>query len=184
MTEQILADLATASGLRSICLRYFNVAGADPLLRSGQISPEATHLIKVISQVVVGQRPQLTIFGNDYPTADGTCERDYIHVSDLVDAHYLALAHLRAGGGSRIFNCGYGRGTSVSQVVSACEKVAGRVVPVKLGPRREGDPAVLVADSSSIRQELGWTPRHDKLETIIRTALDWEARVASLAPRT
>lgn len=182
MTERMLADIGQASLLRSVCLRYFNVAGADPQLRSGQASPGATHLIKVISQVGTGLRDKLKIFGADYPTHDGTCVRDYIHVSDLIDAHYLALQHLRSGGGSRVFNCGYGAGASVLEVVRAFEEISGGPFPVEQGPRRPGDPAILVADSGAIRRELGWSPQHDDLQEIIRSALAWEQRLATLKP--
>lgn len=182
MTERMLADLGAASPLRSVCLRYFNVAGADLQMRSGQASPEATHLIKVISQVAAGLRDKLMVFGTDYPTPDGSCVRDYIHVTDLVDAHYLALKHLRAGGGSRVFNCGYGVGASVLEVVRAFEGVAGRSLPVEQGPRRPGDPAILIADSDAICRELGWRPQHADLGEIIRSALAWEERLKTLKP--
>ena len=183
MTEQMLQDIGAASGMRSICLRYFNVAGADEKMRSGQSSPNATHLIKVLSQVVTGMRDQMTVFGTDYPTPDGTCVRDYIHVTDLVDAHYLALAHLRGRGASAIYNCGYGRGASVLEVIKAMETATNARLPIQMGPRRDGDPATLVADSAAIRRDLGWTPKLDDLGLIVRTALQWERGLADRADR-
>ncbi len=174
MTEWMLRDTARAHDFRYMALRYFNVAGADPHGRSGQASRQATHLIKVASQAALGLRDKLTVFGTDYPTADGTCIRDYIHVCDLIEAHLLALEHLQAGAESRVYNCGYGRGASVRQVLAAFESVTGRPVPAADGPRRPGDPPQLIADATRLRRELGWQPRHDKLEFIIRTALDWE----------
>lgn len=174
MTEQMLRDVGAAHGLRSVILRYFNVAGADPAGRTGQATPAATHLIKVACQALLGQRPALSIFGTDYPTPDGTCIRDYIHVSDLADAHVLALLHLRRGGESLLLNCGYGRGASVQEVVRTLEKVSGETVPASFAPRRAGDPPQLVAGATRIRESLGWVPKHDRLEVIIRNALDWE----------
>ena len=174
MTEQMLRDVGAAHGLRSVILRYFNVAGADPAGRTGQATPAATHLIKVACQALLGQRPALSIFGTDYPTPDGTCIRDYIHVSDLADAHVLALLHLRRGGESLLLNCGYGRGASVQEVVRTLEKVSGETVPASFAPRRAGDPPQLVAGATRIRESLGWVPKHDDLEVIVRNALDWE----------
>lgn len=179
MTEWMLEDAAKAYDFRYAILRYFNVAGADLQGRSGQSSPRATHLIKRASQVVLGRVPHLDIFGTDYPTADGTGVRDYIHVSDLVEAHALALDYLRDGGASTVMNCGYGHGSSVRDVIAATERVVGRSLPVKEGPRRPGDPPWLVADSTRIREVLGWKPRHDNLDEIVRTALDWERRLNS-----
>jgi UDP-glucose 4-epimerase len=175
-TEWMLSDVARASGLRVIALRYFNVAGADPSGRTGQSTPRATHLIKRTCQAALGLLPHLEIYGCDFPTADGTAVRDYIHVSDLVEAHGLALAALRSGGGCDTFNCGYGRGYSVRQVVEAVERAAGRRVPVRMRPRRPGDPAAVVADSTRLRSRLGWRPRRDNLDEIVRHALAWEAR--------
>ena len=174
MTEYMLRDSHLAHGLNFVALRYFNVAGADPRGRSGQSSPLATHLIKVASQVALGQRSHLEIFGNDYETPDGTCVRDYIHVSDLIAAHMDALHHLRSGGASGIFNCGYGRGYSVLEVIKAVEKAHGKKLNVKKAPRRAGDPAGLVASSDRARSILGWTPQHDDLDFIVSSALAWE----------
>src|SRR5215472_3649829 len=179
ITEWMLEDVSRASGLRYVALRYFNVAGADPKGRTGQSTPRATHLIKRASQVALGRVPHLDILGTDYPTPDGTGVRDYIHVSDLIDAHLLALDALRNGRGSDVFNCGYGRGLSVRDVVRAIERVTGVSLPVREGPRRPGDPAALVADPSKIKRVLNWTPRHDDLDEIVRSALAWERRFNS-----
>jgi UDP-glucose 4-epimerase len=177
MSEWMLADTSKAHGLAYVVLRYFNVAGADPRGRSGQSSPNATHLIKVAGQAALGQRPGLEVFGTDYPTPDGTCIRDYIHVTDLARAHIAALEHLRGGGGSLTLNCGYGRGYSVKEVVEVVKTVSGVDFPVKLSGRRAGDPASLVAKADRIRSELGWTPEHDDLEEIVRQALTWEEKL-------
>ncbi len=177
MSEWMLADVARAHGLGFVVLRYFNVAGADPRGRSGQSSPHATHLIKVAGQAALGQRPGLEIFGTDYPTPDGTCVRDYIHVTDLARAHLASLDHLRAGGASLTLNCGYGRGYSVREVVDVVKKVSGVDFPVTLSGRRAGDPASLIARADRIRSELGWTPEHDDLEEIVRQALAWEDKL-------
>ncbi|MET3890631.1 UDP-glucose 4-epimerase [Bosea sp. OAE506] len=174
MSEWMLADAAKAHGLSYIVLRYFNVAGADPKGRSGQSSPNATHLIKVAGQAALGQRDGLEVFGTDYPTPDGTCIRDYIHVTDLARAHLAALDHLRGGGESLTLNCGYGRGYSVKEVVEVVKAVSGVDFPVRLSGRRAGDPAALVAKADRIRDELGWKPEHDDLEEIVRQALAWE----------
>ncbi len=176
MTEQMLRDAEAAHGLRSVIMRYFNVAGADPLMRTGQVSEPPTHLVKIISQVALGLRSQLKIYGTDYPTPDGTCIRDYVHVSDLTHAHYLALNYLRSGGASDVFNCGYGRGYSVLDVIRAFESVVGTRMPHHYDARRPGDPPVLVADNRKILQALGWKPRHDSLETIVGTAYAWERK--------
>jgi UDP-glucose 4-epimerase len=176
MTEWMLEDVSRAHDFRYHILRYFNVAGADPLGRTGQSTPKATHLIKRAAQVALGRVPHLDIFGTDYPTADGTGVRDYIHVSDLAQAHFLALDALRAGAASTTYNCGYGRGVSVREVVRGVERVLGRPLPVREGPRRAGDPPVLIADPSRIKAALGWIPRHDDLEEIIRSAIAWERR--------
>jgi UDP-glucose 4-epimerase len=177
MTEWMLHDLAQASDLRYVVLRYFNVAGADPAGRTGQSTPKATHLIKRACQAALGRVPALGIFGTDFPTRDGTGVRDYIHVSDLVTAHGLALEHLRAGGASTKFNCGYGSGFSVREVVQAVERVTGRPLPVEELPRRPGDPPAIVANPSRIKAELSWTPQHDAIEEIVRSALAWESRL-------
>ena len=179
MTEWMLRDSAAAHdlrppGFRYVALRYFNVAGADPQGRSGQVSRVATHLIKIAAQTVTGQRAELQIFGDDYDTADGTCVRDYIHVSDLADAHVAALRHLEAGGASEVLNCGYGRGYSVREVLAMVERVTGKPLPMRIGPRRAGDPPALVAGVERIDRTLDWTPRHADLETIVASALAWE----------
>jgi UDP-glucose 4-epimerase len=181
MSEWMLRDIAASHGVRYVALRYFNVAGADPALRSGQSSRVATHLIKVASQVVLGKRRHLDVFGADYPTPDGSCIRDYIHVTDLADAHVGALHHLRRGGNNLVLNCGYGRGYSVLEVAEAVKRVAGADFAVVMGPRRPGDPPTLVARANRIRRELGWQPRYDDLATIVEHALAWE-RTLPLAP--
>jgi UDP-glucose 4-epimerase len=162
--------------MRHVVLRYFNVAGADPKGRTGQSSPRATHLIKRAAQVALGRVPHLNVFGTDYPTPDGTGVRDYIHVTDLAAAHLLALDALRAGGRSAVYNCGYGRGLSVRDIVGGVERVIGARLPVVESARRAGDPPVLIADPSRIKAALGWAPRHDDLEGIIRSAIAWERR--------
>jgi UDP-glucose 4-epimerase len=177
MTEIMLGDVSRAHDLRFVALRYFNVAGADPKQRWGQSSQRATHLIKIASQVVTGVRESMDIFGGDYPTKDGTCIRDYIHVSDLVEAHVLALGHLNAGGKSLVLNCGYGQGYSVLEVIEAVRKVSGRDLPVRIAPRRPGDPPELVAAADRIRAALGWKPAWNNLERIVEHALAWEAKL-------
>lgn len=174
MTERMLRDTAVAHPLRYVALRYFNVAGADPQGRSGQSTPNATHLIKVAVQAALGLRSGMQIFGTDYPTPDGTCIRDYIHVSDLILAHVAALDHLRGGGTSSVFNCGYGHGYSVIEVVEAVKRLSGVDFKVDLAPRRAGDPASIVADATKIRATLGWRPAYDDLDVIVRSALAWE----------
>ncbi|NDV86926.1 UDP-glucose 4-epimerase GalE [Aurantimonas aggregata] len=174
MTEMMLRDTAAAHDLRYAALRYFNVAGADPEGRSGQSTESATHLVKVAAEAATGKRDHLSVFGTDYPTPDGTCIRDYIHVSDLVDAHYLALRRLRAGGGNLVANCGYGRGYSVLEVINAVKRVAGHDFEVRREERRPGDPVAIVANADLARRELGWSPRFDDLETIVAHALRWE----------
>jgi UDP-glucose 4-epimerase len=174
MTEQMLSDSHKAYGLNYVALRYFNVAGADPKGRSGQSTPRATHLIKVAAQTALGQRSHMEVFGTDYDTPDGTCVRDYIHVSDLIEAHMDALAHLRRGGASGIFNCGYGKGFSVLEVIKAVERAHGAPLKVKYGPRRAGDPAGIVAGADKARDILGWTPKHDDLDFIVESAMRWE----------
>jgi UDP-glucose 4-epimerase len=174
MAERVLMDVAAATGLRYAILRYFNVAGADPSGRIGQASANATHLIKVACETALGRRPEMSIYGTDYPTRDGTCIRDYIHVEDLARAHLAALDHLAGGGASELFNCGYGHGHSVREVVETVRRVSGRPLATRDAPRRPGDPVELVADSTRIRKVLGWQPRHDDLEFIVRTAWDWE----------
>lgn len=179
MTEIMLADAARAHPLNYVALRYFNVAGADPEGRTGQSTPRATHLIKVACETALGQRPHMDVFGTDYDTVDGTCVRDYIHVKDLARAHMAALAHLKSGGGSDVFNCGYSRGYSVRQVIDAVKRVSGVDFTVRLAPRRPGDPAAIVAASDKIRSTLGWKPEYDDLDGIVRHALDWERQLAA-----
>lgn len=174
MSEWMIADAAKAHGFTYVVLRYFNVAGADPRGRTGQSTPNATHLIKVATQAALGQRPHLEVFGTDYPTPDGSCLRDYIQVSDLAEAHRLALDHLRAGGESLTLNCGYGVGYSVLEVIEVVKRVSGVDFPVRLSPRRPGDPARIVAQADRIREHLGWVPRHDDLTGIVTQALAWE----------
>jgi UDP-glucose 4-epimerase len=179
MSEILLHDTARAHALRFVVLRYFNVAGADPKMRTGQATPQATHLIKVTSETVLGQREKLNVFGTDYPTPDGTCIRDYIHVSDLVRAHSAALAYLRRGGTNATFNCGYGHGYSVLEVIETARRVSGRNFTVDYAARRPGDPASLVADVSRIHAALDWRPLYDNLDTIVSHALAWERRLAT-----
>ncbi len=177
MSEWMLRDLAAASSLRYVALRYFNVAGSDPGGRLGHTAPLATLLVKVACQHAAGVRPGLQIFGTDYPTPDGTGVRDYIHVEDLASAHLRALDYLRAGGASATLNCGYGHGFSVREVLRMVEKVSGKALVVEESPRRAGDPPSLVARAERIRAVLGWEPRLDDLETIVRTQLEWEFRL-------
>lgn len=177
-TEWILADVAAAHGLDAAVLRYFNVAGADPLGRSGQCSPVATHLIKIACEAAVGKRAQVQVFGDDYPTPDGTCVRDYVHVGDLAEAHVLALRRLEQGGGGFVVNCGYGRGYSVREVLDAVGRAAGGPLSISAAPRRSGDPPTLVADAARIRSLLDWRPRRADLDLIVADALAWERRLA------
>jgi UDP-glucose 4-epimerase len=177
MSEQALRDMAAASDFRLGVLRYFNVAGADPLGRTGQRTPNATHLIKVACEHAVGKREAITVFGTDFETPDGTGVRDYVHVSDLADAHVAALTHLLGKGDGFIFNCGYGRGASVMDVARAVERVSHRPVNLRYAERRPGDPAVIVANANRLRSALSWTPRFDDLDEIVRTALEWEKRI-------
>jgi UDP-glucose 4-epimerase len=178
MSEWMMRDAGAAFPLHYVALRYFNVAGADPQGRSGQSTAGATHLITVACEAALGKRSGLHVFGTDYETPDGTCLRDYIHVSDLAAAHLDALAHLRAGGESGIFNCGYGRGYSVLEVVETVKAVSGVDFPVTYSPRRAGDPAAIVAASDRIQAQLGWSPKLDDLPTIVAHALDWERSLA------
>src|SRR5207248_1927411 len=173
--ELALADYAVAYGLGYAALRYFNAAGADPGGTIGEDHHPETHLIPLVLQAILGQRPHIEVFGTDYPTPDGTCIRDYIHVDDLAAAHLLALENLQPGKGLR-YNLGIGRGYSVREVIGAAEKVTGKPVPVKEGPRRAGDPPSLVASSSKIQQELGWKPRYTDLEAIVQTAWNWHVK--------
>ncbi|MCO6187294.1 UDP-glucose 4-epimerase GalE [Rhizobium sp. L1K21] len=179
MTEVMLRDSAAAyEGFNYTALRYFNVAGADPQGRTGQSSRNATHLIKVAVQVATGKREGMSVFGTDYPTPDGTCIRDYIHVTDLANAHVLAVQRMRNGGGSLVANCGYGRGFSVLEVLETVEKVAGKNLNVTYAPRRAGDAVSIVANPARARKELSWVPEHDDLEEIVATALTWEERLS------
>jgi UDP-glucose 4-epimerase len=173
MSEQMLRDASAAFGLSYVILRYFNVAGADPKGRHGQSMPNATHLIKVALETALGHRSHMSIYGDDYPTLDGTCVRDYIHVSDLANAHLAALDYLRRGGESSTLNCGYGQGYSVKQVIDTVKMVAGIDFEVQQAPRRAGDPASIVANSDRLMR-LGWKPKLNDLPTIVRHAYNWE----------
>ncbi|MCS0501267.1 UDP-glucose 4-epimerase GalE [Ancylobacter mangrovi] len=177
MTEWMLFDAAVAHSLRYVALRYFNVAGADPAGRAGQSTRRATHLIKVAAEAALGKRAGIEIFGTDYPTPDGTCLRDYIHVTDLVAAHLDALRYLRAGGASRVLNCGYGWGYSVREVVDTVKRVSGVDFPVRVAQRRAGDPAAIVAGAHCIKRDLGWSPKLADLDLIVAHALSWEMRL-------
>src|SRR5918996_4895093 len=177
MAERMLMDIARASGLRYVVLRYFNVAGADLEGRIGEATPDNNHLVKVACEAAFGVRPGMKINGVDYPTPDGTCVRDYIHVEDLAAAHVEALSYLGQGGESEIFNCGYGRGFSVREVIDTVARVSGVAIPVEEAARRPGDPPMLVASNAKIRRMLGWQPRHDDLEFIVRTAWAWEQKL-------
>jgi UDP-glucose 4-epimerase len=177
MTEIMLRDTSATKPLTYAALRYFNVAGADPKGRTGQSTAGATHLIKVACETSRGKRSEMSIYGTDYPTSDGTCLRDYIHVTDLTTAHLKALQRMRAGGGSIVANCGYGRGFSVLDVLECVKRVSGRQLPVKYMDRRPGDAASVVANPSIARREFGWVPEYDNLDFIVRTALDWEDRI-------
>ncbi|MFZ1098347.1 MAG: UDP-glucose 4-epimerase GalE [Steroidobacteraceae bacterium] len=177
MSEWMLRDLASASALKYVALRYFNVAGSDPKGRIGQATPNATLLVKVACEAAVGKRAEVSIFGTDYPTADGTGVRDYLHVTDLAAAHLDALAYLRSGGASATLNVGYGHGYSVREVLASVERAAGKRLSVREQARRAGDPPQLVAQADRIRTELGWRPRLDDLDTIVRSALAWEERL-------
>ena len=180
MAERALQDIAAASGLRFAILRYFNVAGADAEARIGEATPDNSHLIKVALETALGRRPEMQVNGTDYPTPDGTNIRDYVHVDDLAAAHVLALDHLAAGGAPCIANCGYGHGYSVRQVLDTVERVTGRTLNLRHGPRRAGDPPVLVADNRRIREVLGWTPKHDDLERIVGSAWRFEQSLDGL----
>jgi UDP-glucose 4-epimerase len=172
-SEFMLKDIARVSGMRATILRYFNVAGADPKLRTGLRTEFATHLIKVSAEVAAGKRPYLSIFGTDYATHDGTCVRDYIHVHDLARAHLRAVQHLRNGGDSRKYNLGNGKGFSIKDVIDVVSKVTGKPVPFEMADRRPGDPATLVGGSGKIKGDWGWEPIYGDLETIVEHAWNW-----------
>jgi UDP-glucose 4-epimerase len=178
MTERILLDACKASTMKATILRYFNVAGADAKGRTGQSTPNATHLIKVACEAASGKRRFLEIFGTDYSSRDGTCERDFIHVSDLVELHYLALERLRNGGDSLIANAGYGRPYSVMDVVRSVERITGRPLPIRLSDRRPGDVMTVIADASRARQVFNWTPKLDAIDDIMASSLNWEMSLA------
>jgi UDP-glucose 4-epimerase len=177
MTEIMLRDSGAAHGLHHVILRYFNVAGADPQLRTGLSTPGATHLIKVAVEAALGRRERIDVFGTDYPTPDGTCIRDFIHVSDLARAHLAALRYLRSGGASATLNCGYGRGYSVREVIAAVRRAVGHDFNINYTARRDGDIVVSVAAADRIRELLRWQPELDDLDTIVRHALAWERRL-------
>jgi UDP-glucose 4-epimerase len=179
MTEIMLHDVASAHGMNYVVLRYFNVAGADPQARMGLATVGATHLLKIAVEAATGQRAKVDVFGTDYPTPDGSCIRDFIHVSDLAQAHRAALSYLRSGGTSMTINCGYGRGYSVLETLEAVRRVSGRNFAVQYAPRRPGDIMTMIADTSRIRKLLDWTPQYDNLETIARHALAWEEKLFS-----
>jgi len=176
MSERILLDASAASDLRCVSLRYFNVAGADPQLRLGQATRHATQLVKVACETALGVHKEMNIYGTDYPTRDGTCIRDYIHVEDLARAHLDALDYLAAGGASEILNCGYGHGSTVREVIDAVRRISKRPVPTREAPRRPGDAIELFADNTRIRKLLNWQPRHDDLDYIVDTAWRWELK--------
>ena len=182
MTEWMLRDLDLAGGPSYVALRYFNVAGCEPTGTIGQSTPKATLLIKVACEAATGSRSKVCIFGTDYPTPDGTGLRDYIHVEDLAAAHLDALTYLRDGGKSATLNCGYGHGYSVREVLSAVERANGEPLNITEEPRRAGDPPELVAVAEKIRKVLGWTPQFDDLDTIVRTSLEWERKIAAQDP--
>jgi len=177
MSEWMLRDLCSATAMRHVVLRYFNVAGSDPQGRIGQSTRAATLLVKVACEAAVGKRPYLSVFGTDFPTPDGTGVRDYIHVEDLATAHLNSLDYLRAGGKSLVANVGYGHGYSVREVLSSVEKIAGIKLDVREEPRRAGDPPSLVARCEKVRDLLKWQPKLDNIDTIVRTSLEWEKRL-------
>jgi UDP-glucose 4-epimerase len=177
MTEIMLHDVASAHNMSYVALRYFNVGGADPRARIGLATVGATHLLKIAMEVATGQRAKIDVYGTDYPTPDGSCVRDFIHVADLAQAHRAALAYLRGGGGSITLNCGYGHGYSVLETIEAVHRVSGRNIPVQFGPRRPGDIMSMVADTGRIRATLDWTPAYNDLDTIVAHALAWEEKL-------
>ena len=175
--EMALQDIAVTGTLRYVSLRYFNAAGADLEARIGELHEPESHLIPLTLQAAAGRRKSIAIFGDDYPTPDGTCVRDYIHVEDLTEAHLLALDHLRQRGASEVFNCGYGHGHSVREIIDAAKQVSGISIPTEIASRRPCDPPVLVADSAKLARVLNWKPRYDDLELIVRTAWAWEKKL-------
>jgi UDP-glucose 4-epimerase len=177
MTEIMLHDVASAHGMNYVVLRYFNVAGADPKARMGLATMGATHLLKIAVEAATGQRAKIDVFGTDYPTPDGSCIRDFVHVSDLAQAHRAALSYLRGDGNSATLNCGYGRGYSVLETIEAVRRVSGRNFAVQYAPRRSGDIMTMIADTTRIRATLDWTPQYDDLETIAAHALKWEEKL-------
>jgi UDP-glucose 4-epimerase len=177
MAEIMLHDVASAHGMNYVVLRYFNVAGADPLARIGLATVGATHLLKIAVEAATGQRAKVDVFGTDYPTPDGSCIRDFVHVSDLAQAHRAALSYLRGGGASVTLNCGYGRGYSVKEAIEAVRRVSGRNFAVQYAPRRSGDIMTMIADTTRIRSTLAWTPQFDDLDTIAAHALKWEEKL-------
>ena len=179
MVESILEDYSRAYGLRSVSLRYFNAAGADPEGALGECHDPETHLIPLVLQVASGRRPHISVFGVDYDTPDGSCVRDYIHICDLAEAHLAALQYIRAGGESGAFNLGTGKGYSVLEVIETARRITGHAIPVRLEPRREGDPATLIADGSRARDTLRWLPARSDLDTIVADAWAWERRLAA-----
>ncbi|SHL52280.1 UDP-galactose 4-epimerase [Bradyrhizobium lablabi] len=178
MTEIMLHDTASAHGMNYIVLRYFNVAGADPDARIGLATVGATHLLKIAVEAATGQRAKIDVFGTDYPTPDGSCIRDFVHVTDLTQAHRAALSYLRGGGTSVTLNCGYGRGYSVLETIEAVRRVSGRNFAVQYAPRRSGDIMTMIADTARIRSTLDWTPQYDDLDTIAAHALKWEEKLS------
>ena len=179
MIEQVLEDYDRAYGLKSVCLRYFNAAGADPQGELGERHDPETHLIPLVLQAASGRRPNIAVFGRDYDTPDGTCIRDYIHINDLCEAHWLGLQSLMQGGGSQRYNLGNGNGFSVQEVIDAARRVTGQPITVIDAPRRDGDPARLVADATLARQQLGWKPQFPALDTLVAHAWGWEQKVAA-----
>lgn len=180
MSEWMLRDLSKASDLKHVTLRYFNVAGSDPQGRIGQNTPNATLLIKVAAEVAVGKRPEIYVFGTDYDTPDGTGIRDFIHVEDLASAHLKALDYLRKGGESRTFNCGYGHGFSVREVLDSIQRVNGKAIKIIEKPRRAGDPPILISNARAIQEELQWQAEFDDLDTIVKTSIEWEKKLLDL----
>jgi len=176
MMENILDDLDPAYGLKSVCLRYFNAAGADPEGELGEDHDPETHLIPLVLRTALGLQGELTVFGNDYPTEDGTCIRDYIHITDLAQAHYLALLHLLDGGESKKYNLGNGSGYSILDVINTARRITGRDINYSFADRRDGDPAVLVGSAEKAAHELGWKPEFNSLETILETAWNWHSQ--------